>query len=65
MMTFRQFVDRAAAGASFIPTATGWALADLGEAMGKQELFTRQSPQRLKVLREHCADRDRRLVQPH
>jgi Fic family protein len=29
-------------------------LADLGEARGKQELFTRQSPQRLKVLREHA-----------
>jgi fido (protein-threonine AMPylation protein) len=29
-------------------------LADLGEARGKQELFTKQSPQRLKVLREHA-----------
>src|SRR5688572_2897254 len=37
-----------------IPTTTGWYLADLGEARGKQELFTRQSPQRLKVLREHA-----------
>lgn len=35
-----------------IPTAASWYLADLGEAKGKQELFTRQSPQRLKVLRE-------------
>ena len=31
--------------------AVAWALADLGEARGKQELFTRQSPQRLKALR--------------
>ena len=31
-----------------------WYLADLGEAKGKQELFTSQSPQRLKVLREHA-----------
>lgn len=37
-----------------VPAATSWYLADLGEAKGKQELFTRQSPQRLKVLREHA-----------
>ena len=37
-----------------IPAATAWYLADLGEARGKQELFTMQSPQRLKVLREHA-----------
>jgi Fic family protein len=36
-----------------IPTTTSWYLADLGEARGKQELFTKQSPQKLKVLREH------------
>ena len=29
-------------------------MADLGEARGKQELFTRQSPQKLKALREHA-----------
>src|SRR5260370_23947377 len=37
-----------------IPATTGWYLADLAEARGKQELFTKQSPQRLKVLREHA-----------
>jgi Fic family protein len=37
-----------------IPASTSWYLADLGEARGKQELFTRQSPQRLKALREHA-----------
>ena len=37
-----------------IPTATAWYLSDLGEARGKQELFTRQSPQKLKALREHA-----------
>lgn len=37
-----------------IPSSTSWYLADLGEARGKQELFTRQSPQRLKALREHA-----------
>lgn len=37
-----------------IPTTTSWYLADLGEARGRQELFTRQLPQKLKVLREHA-----------
>jgi len=35
------------------PTAA-WYLSDLGEYRGKQELYTRQSPQRLKVLLEHA-----------
>ncbi|MCX5858565.1 MAG: Fic family protein, partial [Proteobacteria bacterium] len=50
MMTFRQF----SAKPETIPTAASWYLADLGEARGKQELFTRQAPQRLKVLREYA-----------
>ncbi len=50
MMTLRQF----ARGLESIPTATAWYLADLGQALGKQELFTRQAPQKLKVLREHA-----------
>src|SRR5438552_6835627 len=50
MMTFRRFSN----GVRDIPGATGWYLADLTEARGKQELFTRQSPQRLKALREHA-----------
>lgn len=37
-----------------IPTRTSWYLADLAEAKGRQELFTRQTPQKLKVLREHA-----------
>ena len=37
-----------------IPARVSWYLADLGEARGKQELFTRQAPQRLKALREHA-----------
>ena len=35
-------------------TRTAWYLADLGEARGKQELFTRRSPQKLKLLRENA-----------
>ncbi len=50
MMTLRQFAGKLES----IPTTTSWYLADLGEARGKQELFTKQSPQRLKVLREHA-----------
>lgn len=37
-----------------VPAATAWYLADLGEARGKQDLYTRQAPQRLKALLEHA-----------
>ena len=50
MMTLRLL----AALPAEVPSAVAWALADIGEARGRQELFTRQSPQRLKVLREHA-----------
>jgi hypothetical protein len=50
MMTFRQL----SAEPTTLPTRTTWYLTDLAEARGKQELFTRQSPQKLKVLREHA-----------
>src|SRR6266699_3342633 len=50
MMTFR----RLAAQPPTLPTRTTWYLTDLAEARGKHELFARQSPQKLKVLREHA-----------
>ena len=50
MMTLRLL----AAEPPTLPTRTTWYLTDLAEARGKQELFTRQSPQKLKVLREHA-----------
>ena len=50
MKTLEQF----ASSPETIPASTSWYLADLGEARGKQELFTKQSPQKLKVLREHA-----------
>lgn len=50
MTTLKQFSSKP----ETIPASTSWYLADLGEARGKQELFTKQSPQRLKVLREHA-----------
>jgi Fic family protein len=40
--------------ATAVPVSTSRYLADLGEARGKQELFTRQAPQRLKTLHEHA-----------
>ncbi len=49
-MTLRQFAEPLQS----VPAATSWYLADLGQAVGKQELFTKQSPQKLKVLREHA-----------
>lgn len=47
-------LGRFSAGKRSLPSGTGWYLADLGEFRGKQELYTRQSPQRLKSLREHA-----------
>ncbi len=49
MITLRQFVEQAPA----IPAATSWYLADVSQSLGKQELFTKQAPQKLKALREH------------
>src|SRR5437764_1822991 len=50
MMTLRQFLEQAPA----IPAATSWYLADVTQALGKQELFTKQAPQKLRALREHA-----------
>jgi Fic family protein len=50
MMTLRLFETTPKS----IPASTSWYLADLGEARGKQELFIKQSPQKLKALREHA-----------
>ena len=43
---------RIAGGIDQVPGAIAWYVADLAEFRGRQELFTRQSPQRLKALRE-------------
>lgn len=50
MMTLRQLAEKLKS----VPLPTVWYLSDLAEARGKQELFTKQSPQKLKVLREHA-----------
>jgi len=50
MNTLRRFY----AGLASIPATAAWYLADLGEARGRQELFERQAPQKLRALREHA-----------
>jgi len=50
VITLRLFSEKPTS----IPPSTAWYLTDLGEARGRQELFTRQYPQRLKALREHA-----------
>jgi len=50
MMTLRQFSE----GLESVQAITSWYLADIAEARGKQELFVHQSPQRLKIFREHA-----------
>jgi Fic family protein len=37
-----------------IPSSAAWYLDSIAELRGKQELFTRQSPQKLKALKEHA-----------
>ena len=48
MTTLRRF----SLGGLGIEASTAWYLSDLGELRGKQALYTQQSPQRLKALRE-------------
>jgi len=48
MMTFRRNRLREFT----LPISTAWLMSDIAEAKGKQELYTRQSPQLLKALRE-------------
>jgi Fic family protein len=50
MLTLKRFSTKNLS----LPAITSWYLADLGEAKGKQELFTKQSPQKLKALKEHA-----------
>jgi hypothetical protein len=50
MGTFRKFNM----GVEKIPVMTAWALSGIAEYKGKQELFTKQSPQKLKALRGYA-----------
>ena len=49
-MTLRHFTAKT----PDVSMSTAWSLADLGEAKGRQDLFARQLPQRLKAMREHA-----------
>lgn len=51
MKTLLQFANQTPES---LPMATACLLSDLAEARGKQELFTKQSPQKLKKLRENA-----------
>ena len=50
MKTLEQLRDRRLQ----LPMSVSWYLSDIGRAQGVQDLYTRQAPQRLKVLREHA-----------
>lgn len=50
MNTLKQF----SFGPETIPAVTAWYIADLSEAKGRQSLFMKQAPQKLKALREHA-----------
>ena len=50
MNTFRQLARKP----ETIPAVAAWYLADVAESRGRQELFSRRVPQRLKALREHA-----------
>jgi len=47
-------LEKIQAGNFNIPMSVSWYLSDIGQAQGMQELYVRQSPQKLKVLREHA-----------
>ena len=49
-MTLKKFI----AGLESIPATTSWYLAEISESKGRQELYTKQSPQRLRSLKEHA-----------
>ena len=50
MMTLKKFIE----GLDTIPITTSWYLSDISKSKGKQDLYTSQSPQRLKSLKEHA-----------
>jgi hypothetical protein len=45
MMTLKRFTSNL----DVVPMGASWLLSDLGECHGKQELFTKQSPQRFRA----------------
>jgi Fic family protein len=54
MMTLGRLCQSARDGHLQIPASTAWTLEEIGVSRGRQELYTRQSPQILKRLRENA-----------
>ena len=50
MITLKQFIS----DLETIPATTSWYLAEISESKGRQELYKKQSPQRLSSLKEHA-----------
>ncbi len=50
MMTLKQFIT----SLKMVPVTTSWYLTEISEAKGRQDLYAKQSPQRLKALKEHA-----------
>jgi len=49
-MTLKLFMS----GLDKIPVTTSWYLTEISEAKGRQQLYAKQAPQRLKSLKEHA-----------
>ncbi len=49
-MTLKQFIT----SLKMVPVTTSWYLTEISEAKGRQDLYAKQSPQRLKALKEHA-----------
>ena len=49
-----QTLAKFSAGLKTVPAGVTWYLADIAEAKGKHDMYTNQSPQKLKTLREHA-----------
>jgi hypothetical protein len=47
-------LERFSRGLASVPAVTAWYLEAIGRSQGRQELFERQSPERLRRLREHA-----------
>ena len=55
MMNSKQMtLAKFSAGLKTVPAGVTWYLADIAEAKGKHDMYTNQSPQKLKTLREHA-----------
>jgi len=50
MLTLKQFIT----SLKMVPVTTSWYLTEISEAKGRQDLYAKQSPQRLKALKEHA-----------